>query len=182
MHRPLRIAWLAPLALLLATPAQAFIAKLFSLDEVLKESSHVYTGRIESVDPTKRVAVATVERALKGKRDFQRIQMNIGIGPRDHSAYLMPRLRKGEPFVIYYRKEGNRLASCVHAGGTWFQLFGTDERDKSRVWWRMTHLEVYMPRTFDGQTPDLIKVTADVIAGRRKGPKPNPKAPQLSLK
>ena len=181
MHRPPRCRWLLAL-LLLNAPALAFIARIYSLDEVLKESSHVYAGRFESVDPNKRIAVGKVERALKGRRDFQRIQMNIGAGPGDHAAYLMPRIRQGEPFIIFFRKEGNRLASCVHAGATWFQLFGTDQRDRSKVWWRHSHLEVYMGRTFNGATPDLIQVTADVLAGRRKGPKPNPRVAKLDPK
>ena len=165
--------------LLAGTPAWAFIAKLYSLDEVLKESSHVYVGRFESVDLKKRTAVAAVERVLKGKQEFRRIQMNIGVGPGDHVAYLMARLRKGEPFIIYYQRAGANLASCVHAGSTWFQLFGTDNRDRSTVWWRHTHIEVYMGRTFNGSTPDLIQITTDVIAGRRKGPKANPKVAKL---
>ena len=167
------------LVLLASSPAGAFIERLYSLDEVLKESSHVCVGRFESVDPAKRVAVGLVERTVKGAQEFRRIQMNIGAGPGDHAAYLMPRLRQGEPFIIYYKREGNGLASCVHAGSTWFQLFGTDERDRSKVWWRHTHLEVYMGRTFDGSTPDLIQITTDVLAGRRKGPTANPKVAKL---
>ncbi|NQT85555.1 VCBS repeat-containing protein, partial [bacterium] len=127
----------------------------------------------------KRVAVGKVENALKGKREFQTIQMNIGIGPGDHAKYMLARLKPGEPFIIYYKLEGRNLASCVHAGDTWFQLFGTDEKDRKRVWWRLTHIEVYMGRTFNGSTPELVKLTSDVIAGRTRAPKPNPRVAKL---
>ena len=173
---------LAVAAVLIGTPALGFIARLYSLDEVLKESSHVCVGRLESVDPKKRIAVAAIERTLKGKPEFRKVQMNIGIGPHDHANYLLARLRPGDPFIIFYRKGGKDIASCIHAGDTWFQLFATDLRDRTKVWWRHTHIEVYMGRTFNGPTPDLVQLTADVIAGRRKGPKPNPQVPKLDPK
>ena len=174
----------ALLALLLVVGgrAQAFITRIYSLQEVLNESTHVYVGRMESIDPAKRVAVGRVDRALKGKKEFDRIQMNIGAGPGDHAGFLLPRLRAGEPFIIFYKHEGRNLAACVHGGDTWFQLFGTDERDRKRVWWRFTHLEIYMGRTFNGSTRDLAKLTADVLTRRVRPPKPNPRVPKLDYK
>ncbi|MFP4058066.1 MAG: FG-GAP repeat domain-containing protein [Candidatus Brocadiia bacterium] len=167
------------MALIPGGPARAFIERVYSLQEVLDESQVVLVGRVASVDPKKRIAVGEVDRALKGKKEFRRIQMNIGVGPADHAKYLLGCLRPREPFVIYYRREGRNLASCVHAGGTWFQLFATDERDRGKVWWRFTHLEVYMGRTYHGPTPRLAKLTADVLAGRARPPKPDPRVPKL---
>lgn len=162
--------------------ATAFIARILPLKEVLDQSSTVLVGRLESVDAEKRIAVGAVERALKGKMEFRRIQMNLGIGPRDHVNYLMPRLRVGEPFIIFYKQEKRNLASCVHAGDTWFQLFATDERDRRKVWWRLTHLEIYMGRTYNGSSRGLVKLSSDVVAGRVRPPKPNPSVPKLDPK
>jgi len=177
---------LAPLALaaalLLPRPAAAFIERLYSLKEVLAESSNVCVGRIEKVDATKKLAIAAIDRTIKGKAEFKRVQMNLGTGPRDHVKYLMARLRPGIPVIVYYQRKGNSLASCVHAADTWYQLFGTDSRDRSKVWWRFTHLEVAMPRTYSGSTPDLIRLTTDVLAGRAKPPKPNASAPRINPK
>ena len=173
---------LALLLLLAGGRGLAFIHKPLPFDEVLRESSHVCIGTIESVDVKKRIAVAAVERTLKGAREFRRIQMNIGAGPRDHADYLLPRLRPGQPFIIFYRRGGRDLASLVHAADTWFQLFGTDQGDRSKVWWRFTHIEVYMGRTYNGATPELLEITADVIAGRRTSPKVNLRVPKLDPK
>jgi len=167
------------LLLLLSGRAVGFITRIYSLKEVLNESTHVYVGRLEKVDRNRRLVVGAVERALKGRAEFKRIQMNIGTGPGDHARYLLRRLTPGVPFIIYYKHEGRNFASCVHAGDTWFQLFATDERDRKRVWWRFSHLEVYMGRTFNGSTRDLVRLTADVIARRVAPPKPNPKVPRL---
>jgi hypothetical protein len=114
--------------------------------------------------------------------EFRRVQMNIGVGPRDHAKYLLARLRAGAPFILYYQRKGRNIASCIHAGDTWFQLFATDQRDRGKVWWRMTHLEIYMGRTFNGSTRDLARLTADVLAGRVRSPKPDPRVPKLNLK
>ena len=169
------------LAALLSSPALGFIERIYSLKEVLDESNHVCVGRLELVDPEKRIAVGVIERSLKGTTEFQRVRMNLGIGPDDHARYLLPLLKAGEPFILYYKRDGNNIASCAHAGGTWYQLFAADEPDRNRVWWRLSHIEVYMGRTFLGATSDLIQLTADVLAGRTAPPKADPRVPRLDL-
>jgi len=174
---------LALVALLVAAgSARAFIERLYSLREVMDESSHIYVARIERVDAQRRVALARVERALKGKSDFATIRMNLGIGPPDHSAYLLAALKEGQPAIVYAKRNGNDIASCVHAGDTWFQLFAVAEPKADDTWWRMTHVEVLMGRTFNGTTEDLIKVTGDAVAGRATPPRPNPSAPRIDVR
>ncbi|HUT35910.1 MAG TPA: VCBS repeat-containing protein [Planctomycetota bacterium] len=170
------------LAVLLSGSAHAFIMRLYSLKEVLDESNQIYVGRLTKVDAAKRIAAAQVERVLKGKKDFELVKINLGIGPGDHAAYLLNVLKEGEPVIIYAKRERNDIASCVHAGDTWFQLFATAEPNPANTWWRMTHVEIAMGRTFNGTTADLIKLTGDVVAGRAAPPKPNPSVPRVDVK
>jgi len=170
------------LAGLLAGPAHAFIERLYSLKEVMDESNQIYVGRLTRVDATKRIAAAQIERALKGRKDFELVKMNLGIGPADHAAYLLGVLKEGDPVIIYAKRDGRDIASCVHAGDTWFQLFATAEPKPDDTWWRMTHVEIAMGRTFNGTTPDLIQITSDAVAGRAAPPKPNPSIPRIDVR
>jgi len=172
----------ALLVALLGSPALGFIERLYSFKEVLDESTHVCVGRIEKVDRERALAIGTVERSLKGTKEFARVKMNLSIGPPDHTRYLVPLLKEGEPFIVYYKREGNGIAACVHAGSTWYQLFATDERDRDKVWWRFSHLEVMFGRTFNGTTAELIQLTDDVLAKRVAPPKPDPSVPRLDPK
>ena len=157
-----------------------FIEKLFPLKDIVDQSTHILIGRLSSVDADRKTVVVEVDRALKGEKEFRRVLMNLGAGPDVHARYLLAHLKQGIPAVIYYKREGNSLASCVHAGDTWFQLFATDEPDHDKVWWRMSHIEVYLGRTYNGRTQKLLKLTEDIIAGRSEGPKPDPTVPKLN--
>lgn len=164
----------------LAGTAGGLIERIYALQEVLNESSHVLVGHVESVDAKARTAVAVVDQVLKGKAERKRIRMNIGLGPAHHAKYLVERLEPGAPAILFYKREGTNIACLVHAADLWFQLFATDEPEKrDRIWWRFTHIEEHMGRTFDGSTKDLVKLTGDVLAGRAKPPRPDPKVPRL---
>jgi len=170
------------LVLLVGRGAHAFIERLYSLKEVLDESSHIYVGRIEKVDATRRLALARVQRALKGNADFQVIKMHLGVGPADHAAYLLSAIREGEPVIVFAKRDHRDIASCVHAGDTWFQLFATAEPKLDDTWWRMSHVEIAMGRTFNGTTAELVRLTGDILAGRAASPKPNPSVPRLDVR
>jgi hypothetical protein len=172
----------AALASFPAARAQAYIERVYSLEEVLAESNHVLLGRIEKVEGAKRLVIAALERALKGKLEYRRVKMNIGLGPGDQAEYLIKRLRPGEPLVLFYQRDGESIQALAHAADTWFQLFATHQGDTEKVWWRFTHLEVYMGRTYDGGTAALATLTADAIAGRRALPAPDPKVPKLDIR
>ena len=92
--------------LLLAETAGGFIHRLYSLREVLNESTHVVAGRLTKVDVKARTAVAVMDRALKGKLEFKKILMNIALGPAHHGRYIMERIRPGAPAIIFYKREG----------------------------------------------------------------------------
>ena len=176
--------WIAALAVLaLAAAAAGMIEAMYSLDAVLKECTHVVVGHVDAVDPKARTVVAKVDRALKGTVNYKRIRMNIALGPAHHAAYLIDRLEPSAPALIFYKDRGDQIECLVYAGDTWFQLFATpDSSQGDKIWWRFTHIEEHMGRTFVGPTEKLIQITSDVLSGRAKPPRPNPDVPRLDTK
>lgn len=169
------------LAVLLAPAvALAYIERMYSFQEVLDESTHVVVGRIEFVDPVKRTAVVVIDRALKGEIEFPRIQMNLGTAAADHNAYVVERLKAGAPVIGFYKRDGAAIASEWHGGGTWFQLFAADDpANRAGIWWRISHVEIRLNRTYSGNTPGLVKLAEDVLTGRALPPAPNPNLPPV---
>jgi hypothetical protein len=167
------------LAVLVSGRALAFIEALYSLDQVLNESSHVAVGKLELVDRERRVLVATVGRALKGPQEFTKVKMMLGLAAEGHAPYVLNQAQVGGPFILFYKRDGNNLYSISHFGDHWQQFYATDEGDRSQVWWRMSHIEIRMNRAFNGTTADLVKLTEDVLAKRVKAPPPDPAVPPL---
>jgi len=160
---------------------EAYIKRLYSLADILNESTNVAIGRLVEVDPRGKTVVMRVEKALKGKLEFRQVNMNLGVGPSHHALYLADRLKAGYPALLFYQRKGKgRIASLVYSGDTWFQLFANDNpKARDKIWWRFSHVEAYMGRTFNGKTSQLIKLTADVLAGRAQSPAPDPKVPMF---
>ncbi len=160
----------------------AYIHALMPFRSIIDQSDHVITGRIESVDRRNRTAVARIERSIKGKKEYDRVQMNLGVGVRLEGTFLLDIWEPGDPFILFYQRQGWRNASVGHAGDFWFQLHGEHRGDEDDVWWRFTHMEIYLPRTFKGTTPELIELTRDVVSGKRKAPAPDRSVPKINVR
>ena len=176
--------WLLTLVVLpvLCLAAGGFITRIYPLQEVLDASNHIVVGRIVRVDMQKLTAEAAIDRTLKGKDSFKRVKMNFAVGADGHGRYMMQRIKVGAPIIFFYQQNGRSIACCGHVAGRWFQLYASDNRKhRDRVWWRFTHVEVYMGRTFNGKTSDLIKLTGDILAGRVKPPKPDPNVAKVAV-
>ena len=165
---------------LAAGAACAYVEAIYSFQAVLDESTNILVGKIESVDPARKVATARMERGLKGGQEFTRVQFNLGTAAPDHAQYMLDRLKPGDEIIIFYQRNGNTLAVESHAGGTWFQTFAADDpANRDGVWWRMSHVEIRFNRTYDGPTGPLIKLTEDVLAKKRPPPPADPTIPPI---
>ena len=147
---------------------QAFIARHYTLQEVLAECSNIVFGTVTSVNQKRMTAKVKVEENLKGKSDFQEIKINLSTGQGNFPEKMIKKFKAGKPIIIFYKKEGRRIPSLGHVDGTWFQTFAQNRSDKSRVWWNFTHIEIYMHRTYKGSTPDFQRVVRDTLTGRIK--------------
>ena len=154
--------------LLTVSQTQAFIARHYTLQEVLAECSNVVFGSVTSVNQKRMTAKVKVEENLKGKSKFQEIKINLSTGQGNFPEKMIKKFEAGKPIIVFYKKEGRRIPSLGHVDGTWFQTFAQDRSDKSRVWWNFTHIEIYMHRTYKGSTPDFQRLVRDTLAGRIK--------------
>ena len=147
---------------------QAFIARHYTLQEVLAECSNVVFGTVTSVNQKRMTVKVKVEENLKGESDFQEIKINLSTGQGNFPEKMIKKFKAGRPIIIFYKREGRRIPSLGHIDGTWFQTFAQDRSDKRRVWWNFTHIEIYMHRTYKGSTPDFQRLVRDTLAGRIK--------------
>ena len=153
---------------LTVSQTQAFIARYYTLQEILAECSNVVFGAVTSVNQKRMIAKVKVEENLKGQSDFQEIKINLSPGQGNFPQKMIKKFKVGKPIIIFYKKEGQRIPSLGHVDGIWFQTFAQDRSDKSRVWWNFTHIEIYMHRTYKGSTPDFQQLVRDTLAGRVK--------------
>ena len=167
--------------ILLPLGSLGFIARIYSLQEVLDASKVICVGQVESVDAARMLAVATISETLKGENRYPKIQMNIGVGQGKFPAYLIKALKPGSPIIFFYDLNNGKIACCAHSSDVWFQFFADDNADKTKVWWNFSHVEIYMNRTFAGTTVGLIALVKDVLAGRTKPPAPDASVPPLDV-
>lgn len=157
--------------LIAVSQTHAFIARHYTLQEVLAECSNIVFGTVASVNQKRMTAKVKVEENLKGESEFQEIKINLSTGQGNFPQKMIKKFKAGKPVIIFYKREGRRIPSLGHVDGTWFQTFAQDRSDKNRVWWNFTHIEIYMHRTYKGSTPDFQRLVRDTLAGRIKPPK-----------
>ena len=150
--------------------AFAFIKREYTLKEVLNASTNIVSGRVKSADKKRMRAIIEVQENLKGKSEFKHIKMNIAVGQTQGKLtspqMLMEKLAEGLPIIVFYQKKGRNIAALGYVSRTWFQLFATDLPNRDKVWWRHTHIEAYMHRTFSGSTESLQKIVKDTLTGK----------------
>jgi len=115
-------------------------------------------------------AIVEVQENLKNKSDFKQIKMNIAVGQTKSNLtspkMMMEKLTNGLPIILFYQKNRQDIAALGYISGTWFQLFATDQANKDKVWWRHTHIEIHMHRTFSGTTERLYEVVKNTLTGK----------------
>ncbi len=171
-------------AVFLVRPAYGLIEKIFTLKEVVDQSKVIVEGEIVKVDSKGRTAVVRVTRTIKGKCVYKQIKMNISIGQKWHPKVLAQFLKVGSPMLIFYTNPSKKhgIPCLLYVNGIWFQLFGDPKPSPDKAWWRFTHIELLMNRTFDGSTEDLKNIVRKMVAGKSNGPRPNPRRKAFTRK
>ena len=149
--------------LLLYQPAlEGYIAKRYSVPQIVKESTNVVSGTVTVVNAKRQTADIKVEENLKGISEFQVIKMRFDVykGEEDHRKEIIRFLRQGEPILIFYEQKDGRINSIAHTRGKWFQTQVTKQRDRGWSRWMFTHFEKYLNKdevSRRDSTPDLLK-------------------------
>lgn len=133
--------------LLIHTSSEAYIAKRYSVRQIVKESSNILFGTVSEVNTKRQTAKIKVEKYIKGKAEFNEIRIRLDVykGEKDHRDEAMDLMKLGRPIIVFYLKAGRRIDSLAHINGTWFQT-QTTRREDNWSWWLFTHIEVYLNR------------------------------------
>ncbi|MFM7071677.1 MAG: hypothetical protein ACKO38_07805 [Planctomycetota bacterium] len=154
--------------------AHAVIQILLPLKSVLDDSQTIVVAKVERLDPARPSMVLVTSESLKGGRPFDRLPVNLTGDKERHTPRLLKRIADGTPIVLFIKKESDgKFMALGYTDGTWLQLLGQTDGGQTR--WAFTHCETYLRRTYKGTTEELRGLVADVLAGKRKAPPPDPK-------
>jgi len=124
--------------------AEGYISRRYTVRQIVGESTNIVFGTVTEVNTKRQTAKVKVEENLKGISEFEEIKIRIDVGQADHPRKLMRLMKRGEPIIIFYLKQGARIDSLGHINGKWFQTQAQDRGDRNRVWWMFTHLEIHL--------------------------------------
>ena len=140
----------ASIVMLAQSPVDGYIAKRYTIRQIVAESTNIVFGTITEVNVKRKTAKVKVEENLKGTSEFQEIRIRFDVykGEADHREEIIHFLKADEPIIVFYLKKGGRIDSLAHTRGRWFQTQVT-AKNKERTewgWWLFTHFEKYLNR------------------------------------
>ena len=127
--------------------SEGYIAKRYSVPQIVSESSNILFGTVSEVNTKRQTAKIKVEKYLKGNPEFDEIKIRLDTykGEKDHRKEAMGLMKQGRPIIVFYLKESRRIDSLAHINGKWFQT-QTTKQGNEWGWWLFTHVEVYLNR------------------------------------
>ena len=136
------------IAMLAQAPADGYIAKRYTVRQIVAESTNIVFGTVVEVNTKRKTAKIKVQENLKGTSEFEEIKIRFDVykGETDYREEIIRFLRQDEPIIVFYLKAGRRIDSLAHTRGKWFQTQVTKPRDKDWGWWLFTHFEKYLNR------------------------------------
>ena len=162
----------ASILMLTQAPVEGYIAKRYTIRQIVAESTNVVFGTVSEVNVKRRTAKVKVEEYLKGTSEFKEIRIRFDVykGEADHRDEIIHFLKAGEPVIVFYLKAGGRIDSLAHTRGRWFQTQVT-AKNKERTewgWWLFTHFEKYLNRdkvSRRDSTPDFQEELRNLLSG-----------------
>ena len=87
--------------MLIQSPAEGYIAKRYTIRQIVAESTNVVFGTVSEVNVKRRTAKVKVEENLKGTSEFQEIRIRFDVykGEADHRDEIIHFLKRRR---IYY--------------------------------------------------------------------------------
>ena len=148
--------WVA-LIVALARPAWAYVEAPYALGRLIQESRNILLVSVEKVDKEKNLIVYRKVRDIKGVHPGETIGHSIGRGgfhPREWQT-IMAWAAPGRVALMFHN--GGAGEMCID--NYWYQVYAGQ-------WWRMSHGEPYLLRTFAGKPQKLAAAVAAILAGR----------------
>lgn len=167
--RYLFILLVASILTLTHAPVDGYIAKRYTIRQIVSESTNVVFGTVTEVNTKRKTAKVKVEENLKGTSEFQEIKIRLDVykGRVDHREEAMRLMKQDAPMIIFYLREGRRIDSLAHISGKWFQT-QTTKQGKEWGWWLFTHTEKYLNNdkvSRRDSTQDFQKELRNLLSG-----------------
>lgn len=162
--------------LLCAAPAWALLERVYSLAELIDQSSTIGIARVVSVDYARQRVSVRLDTSLKGMVPYRQLEIDLSRGGFGHAPLALRRLAPELPVVLFCVVQQNRHMLLAYTNGTWLQATATPSagaKDLDRLDWHFTHCEIYLRRTFSGSTVELEQAIHNAVAGKQKPPPPN---------
>ncbi len=159
----------AGILMLIQPPAEGYIAKRYTIRQIVAESTNVVFGTVTEVNTKRKTAKVKVKENLKGTSEFQEIKIRLDVykGKVDHREEAMRLMKQGTPIIVFYLRQGRRIDSLAHIGGKWFQT-QTTKRGDEWGWWLFTHTEKYLNNdkvSRRDSTPDFQEELRTLLSG-----------------
>ena len=160
---------IAGIFMLIQAPVEGYIAKRYTVRQIISESTNVVFGTVTEVNTKRQTAKVKVEENLKGTSEFQEIKIRLDVykGRVDHREEAMRLMKQGAPIIIFYLRESRRIDSLAHISGKWFQT-QTSKRGDEWGWWLFTHTEKYLNNdkvSRRDSTQDFQKELRNLLSG-----------------
>jgi len=159
----------AGILMLIQSPVEGYIAKRYTIRQIVAESTNVVFGTVSEVNTKRQTAKVKVKENLKGTSEFQEIKIRLDVykGKVDHREEAMRLMQQGAPIIVFYLRQGRRIDSLAHIGGKWFQT-QTTKRGDEWGWWLFTHTEKYLNNdkvSRRDSTPDFQEELRTLLSG-----------------
>ncbi len=148
---------LAWLVLAAGRAAFGYIEAPYTVGKLVADSTNVLLMRVEKVDKQRNLIIYRKVRDLKGTHPGDTLKHEIGQGgfqPREWQN-IMAWAEVGRSAVLFH----NGGAGEVCIGNYWYQVSAGE-------WWRMSHAEPYLLRSFAGKPEKLASAVAAMLAGQ----------------
>ena len=156
---------LAGVLFFMAHQSEAFIERHYRLQEVLDACTNVVFGKVTSINKARMNAIIAVEENIKGTSQFKKIKVNVAVGQQRGALTspkkMMKHFKVGLPAIVFYTGAGMHAGvydALGYVDGTWFQIMGEKNKPPDRTWWKFTHIEIHLHRTYKGTTEDFQKL------------------------
>jgi len=152
------LAWFVGALVLASPPALALIKVDFPVSKMYEVSKAVVVGTVTGVNPDNRVVEIKVADVAKGDAGGDRLRIQI-VSPAD----LIKQVAVEQPVVLFVAEAGGKAVAVVHLADTW--LLAQEVPGATPPAWRI--VQPYdAAKTFPGRTPALVRLVADLKAGR----------------
>ena len=167
--RYLFILLVASTLMLTQVPVDGYIAKRYTIRQIVAESTNVVFGSVTEVNTKRKTAKIKVEEDLKGTSEFREIKIRLDVykGRVDHREEAMRLMKRDAPIIIFYLRAGRRIDSLAHISGKWFQT-QTTKQGNEWGWWLFTHTEKYLNNdkvSRRDSTPDFQEELRNLLSG-----------------